>query len=172
MTYVKNRLRRTMMFVPGNNPAMIKDAGIYGADSIMLDLEDSVSLTEKDAARMLVYEAIKTVDFGGSEIVVRVNGQDTPFYDEDVKAMVKAGVDVIRLPKTESAAMIQKLVKDIEHWEDEFDGCHRISQGCLKCPRNCNRNAFNDGLGGIWRRLYCRYAYSSLSRWSRIGICA
>lgn len=47
MTYVKNRLRRTMMFVPGNNPAMIKDAGIYGADSIMLDLEDSVSLTEK-----------------------------------------------------------------------------------------------------------------------------
>ena len=47
-----------MMFVPGNNPAMIKDAGIYGADSIMLDLEDSVSLTEKDAARMLVYEAI------------------------------------------------------------------------------------------------------------------
>lgn len=121
MPYVKNRLRRTMMFVPGNNPAMIKDAGIYGADSIMLDLEDSVSLTEKDAARMLVYEAIKTVDFGGSEIVVRVNGQDTPFYDEDVKAMVKAGVDVIRLPKTESAAMIQKLVKDIEHWEDEFD---------------------------------------------------
>lgn len=111
MTYVKNRLRRTMMFVPGNNPAMIKDAGIYGADSIMLDLEDSVSLTEKDAARMLVYEAIKTVDFGGSEIVVRVNGQDTPFYDEDVKAMVKAGVDVIRLPKTESAAMIQKIGK-------------------------------------------------------------
>ena len=84
MTYIKNRLRRTMMFVPGNNPAMIKDAGIYGADSIMLDLEDSVSLTEKDAARMLVYEAIKTIDFGDSEIVVRVNGQDTPFYDEDV----------------------------------------------------------------------------------------
>ena len=107
MTYIKNRLRRTMMFVPGNNPAMIKDAGIYGADSIMLDLEDSVSLTEKDAARLLVYEAIKTVDFGGSEVVVRINGQDTPFYQEDVKAMVKAGVDVIRVPKTASADMIK-----------------------------------------------------------------
>ena len=47
MTYIKNRLRRTMVFVPGNNPAMIKHAGIYGADSIMLDLEDSVSWTEK-----------------------------------------------------------------------------------------------------------------------------
>lgn len=121
MTYVKNRLRRTMMFVPGNNPSMIKDAGIYGADSIMLDLEDAVSLTEKDAARMLVYNAIKTIDFGGSEIVVRINGQDTPFYEEDVKAMVRAGVDVIRLPKTESAAMIQKLVKDMEQAEEEYD---------------------------------------------------
>ena len=130
MTYVKDRLRRTMMFVPANNPAMIKDAGIYSADSIMLDLEDSVSLTEKDAARMLVYEAIKTVDFGGSEIVVRVNGQDTPFYDEDVRAMVKAGVDVIRLPKTESAAMIQKLVKDIEHWEDKY-GIEKGSIGVM-----------------------------------------
>ncbi|RHW52906.1 citrate lyase subunit beta [Lactobacillus bombicola] len=121
MTYVKNRLRRTMMFVPGNNPSMIKDAGIYGADSIMLDLEDAVSLTEKDAARMLVYNAIKTVDFGGAETVVRINGQDTPFYEEDVKAMVRAGVDVIRLPKTESAAMIQKLVKDMEQAEEEYD---------------------------------------------------
>ncbi|RMC46465.1 aldolase/citrate lyase family protein [Lactobacillus sp. ESL0230] len=121
MTYVKNRLRRTMMFVPGNNPSMIKDAGIYGADSIMLDLEDAVSLTEKDAARMLVYNAIKTVDFGGAEIVVRINGQDTQFYEEDVKAMVRAGVDVIRLPKTESAAMIQKLVKDMEQAEEEYD---------------------------------------------------
>lgn len=79
---------------------------------------------------MLVYEEIKNVDFGGSEIVVRVNGQDTPFYDEDVRAMVKAGVDVIRLPKTESAAMIQKLVKDIEHWEDE-SGIEKGSIGVM-----------------------------------------
>ena len=130
MTYIKNRLRRTMMFVPGNNPAMVKDAGIYGADSIMLDLEDAVSLTEKDAARMLVFNAIKTVDFGGAEIVVRINGQDTPFYDEDVKAMVRAGVDVIRLPKTESADMIQKLVTDIENAEKEY-GVEKGSIGVM-----------------------------------------
>lgn len=130
MTYEKNRLRRTMMFVPGNNPAMVKDAGIYGADSIMLDLEDAVSLTEKDAARMLVYNAIKAVDFGGAEIVVRINGQDTPFYDEDVKAMVKAGVDVIRLPKTESAAMIKKLVSDMEKAEQEY-GVEKGSIGVM-----------------------------------------
>ncbi len=130
MTYVKNRLRRTMMFVPGNNPAMVKDAGIYGADSIMLDLEDAVSLTEKDAARMLVFNAIKTVDFGGAEVVVRINGQDTPFYDEDVKAMVRAGVNVIRLPKTESAAMIKKLVVDMEKAEEEY-GVEKGSIGVM-----------------------------------------
>ena len=130
MTYVKNRLRRTMMFVPGNNPAMVKDAGIYGADSIMLDLEDAVSLTEKDAARMLVFKAIKTVDFGGAEIVVRINGQDTPFYDQDVKAMVRAGVDVIRLPKTESAAMIKKLMADMEKAEEEY-GIQKGSIGVM-----------------------------------------
>ena len=50
--YVKDRLRRSMMFVPGNNPGMIRDAHIYGADSIMFDLEDSVAYTEKDSARV------------------------------------------------------------------------------------------------------------------------
>ncbi|MGL5245260.1 MAG: aldolase/citrate lyase family protein, partial [Sarcina sp.] len=54
------KLRRTMMYVPGNNPGMVKDAQIYGADSIMFDLEDSVSLNEKDAARLLVFNALKS----------------------------------------------------------------------------------------------------------------
>ncbi|WP_125583462.1 citrate (pro-3S)-lyase subunit beta [Levilactobacillus cerevisiae] len=116
----EERLRRTMMFVPGNNPAMVKDAGIYGADSIMFDLEDSVSLPEKDAARLLVYEALQTQDYGTAEMVVRVNGQDTPFYDNDVKAMVKAGIDVIRLPKAESPEMVEKLDADIAAAEKEF----------------------------------------------------
>lgn len=116
----EERLRRTMMFVPGNNPAMIKDAGIYGADSIMFDLEDAVSITEKDAARFLISEALKSQDYGNAELVARVNGQDTPFYENDVMAMVKAGVDVIRLPKAESAEMIQQLDADTLTAEKKF----------------------------------------------------
>ncbi|MDV7758154.1 citrate (pro-3S)-lyase subunit beta [Liquorilactobacillus mali] len=116
----KERLRRTMMFVPGNNPAMVKDAGIFGADSIMFDLEDAVSITEKDAARYLVYEALRTIDYGDSELVVRINGLDTPYYKNDIKAMVKAGVDVIRLPKVESADMMKKLEKLVAEAEKEF----------------------------------------------------
>lgn len=118
---IEEKLRRTMMFVPGNNPAMVKDAGIFGADSIMFDLEDAVSLSEKDAARYLVYEALKKVDYGHSELVVRINGLDTPFYHNDIKAMVKAGIDVIRLPKVETADMIRDLEKLVVEAEIEFD---------------------------------------------------
>ncbi|MBS9334554.1 citrate (pro-3S)-lyase subunit beta [Fructobacillus sp. M1-13] len=114
------RLRRTMMFVPGNNPGLIKDAGIFGVDSIMFDLEDAVNMNEKDAARYLVYEALQTYDYNGAELVVRINGLDTPFYENDIKAMVKAGIDVIRLPKTESADMIHELENLVEEAEKEF----------------------------------------------------
>jgi citrate lyase, beta subunit len=96
------KLRRTMMYVPGNNPGMIKDAHIYGADSIMFDLEDSVSLTEKDAARFLVYNALTSIDYEGTETVVRVNGLDTPSGREDFDAVVRAKPNIIRLPKTET----------------------------------------------------------------------
>ncbi len=67
------RLRRTMMFVPGANAAMLRDAPLYGADSIMFDLEDSVSLKEKDTSRTLVHFALKTFDYSNVETVVRVN---------------------------------------------------------------------------------------------------
>lgn len=114
------RLRRTMMFVPGNNPGLIKDAGIFGVDSIMFDLEDAVNMNEKDSARYLVYEALQTFDYGNAELVVRINGLDTPFYENDIKAMVKAGIDVIRLPKTENADMIHELENLVEAAEKEF----------------------------------------------------
>ncbi|WP_259458789.1 citrate (pro-3S)-lyase subunit beta [Streptococcus iniae] len=91
-----------MMFVPGANAAMLRDAPLYGADSIMFDLEDSVSLKEKDSARALVYFALKTFDYSQVETVVRVNGLDT-VGALDIEAVVLAGVNVVRLPKTETA---------------------------------------------------------------------
>ncbi|TDT62771.1 citrate (pro-3S)-lyase subunit beta [Fonticella tunisiensis] len=111
------RLRRTMMFVPGSNPGMVKDAYIYGSDSIMFDLEDAVALTEKDSARFLVYNAIKTLDYGDKEIVVRINGLDTPYGRDDIEAVVRAGVDVIRLPKTEAredVIAVDEVIEEVE----------------------------------------------------------
>ncbi|MBQ2497841.1 MAG: citrate (pro-3S)-lyase subunit beta [Prevotella sp.] len=116
------RLRRTMMFVPGNNPGMMQDAFIYGPDSIMLDLEDSVTMAEKDAARLLVYNALKTIDYGTTEMVVRINPLNTPYGKKDVEAMVKAGVHVIRMPKTETADEVREVEEEILKWEEEL-GC-------------------------------------------------
>ncbi|MEA5094233.1 Citrate lyase subunit beta [bioreactor metagenome] len=111
------KLRRTMMYVTGNNPANIMEAHLYGSDSIMFDLEDSVSLKEKDSARFLVYNALKTMDYGNVETVVRINGLDTQFGRDDLEAMVRAQPDIIRLPKTETKQDIidvDNMISEIE----------------------------------------------------------
>lgn len=112
------RLRRTMLYVPGNHPGMIRDAHIYGADSIMFDLEDSVSIKEKDSARLLVYHSLKTFDYGNTEVIVRVNGLNTPYGRDDFEAMVRAKPDGIRLPKTETPEDVKEaddLITRIEN---------------------------------------------------------
>ena len=108
------------MFVPGNNPGMMADAHIYGPDSIMLDLEDSVTMAEKDAARLLVHNALKSIDYGTTEMVVRINPLSTPYGRKDVEAVVKAGVDVIRMPKTETAQEVRELEEEILKVETEI----------------------------------------------------
>ena len=113
------RLRRSMMFVPGNNPGMIKDAGIFGADCIMFDLEDSVAMTEKDTARFLVYNALTTLDYGNIEKVVRINDLSSGLGIEDLEAIVRAKPDVIRLPKTENAQDVIDCEAEIERIERE-----------------------------------------------------
>lgn len=119
------RLRRTMMFVPGNNPGMMADAHIYGPDSIMLDLEDSVSMHEKDTARLLVYNALKTIDYGDTEMVVRINPLNTPYGKKDIEAVVKAGVHVVRMPKTETADEVREVEAEIERVEREIGAVGR-----------------------------------------------
>lgn len=99
---------------------MLRDAPLYGADSIMFDLEDAVSLKEKDSARVLVHSALKTFDYGNIEIVVRINALDAGGA-EDIEAMVLAGVDVIRLPKTETAQDIidvEAVITEVEQQND------------------------------------------------------
>ncbi|MEX2783625.1 aldolase/citrate lyase family protein [Streptococcus sp. H49] len=113
------RLRRTMMFVPASNPAMLRDANLYGADSIMFDLEDSVSLKEKDSARFLLYQAVKTFDFGDTETIVRINDLAAGGRD-DIEAMVRAGIDCIRLPKTETAQDVIDVADAITDVEERI----------------------------------------------------
>lgn len=117
---MKQRIRRTMLFLPGNNPGMLTDAHIYRPDSIMMDLEDAVSINQKDAARMLVYHALKTIDYGDVETVVRINELSSGLGEKDIEAVVRAGVDVIRLPKTDTAQDIIDVDKIITRVEKEI----------------------------------------------------
>lgn len=97
------KLRRSMLFVPGSNAAMISNTFIYKPDSIMFDLEDAVALKEKDSARILVAHALQHPLYQEIETVVRVNPLDSEFGVNDLNAVVRAGVDVVRMPKTETA---------------------------------------------------------------------
>ncbi len=116
----KKRLRRTMMFLNCQKPGLIKDPYIYKPDSIMLDLEDAVAEGEKDAARYSLFHALQEIDYHGVERVVRINGLDTPYWKEDIRACVAGGADSIRIPKVESAAMIKQVEDEIIKAEKEF----------------------------------------------------
>ena len=87
----KKRLRRTMMFLNAQKPGLIKDPYIYKPDSIMLDLEDAVAENQKDAARFSLYHALKEINYRGCERVVRINGLDTPYWEEDIHCAVAGG---------------------------------------------------------------------------------
>ncbi|WP_367396340.1 citrate (pro-3S)-lyase subunit beta [Pantoea sp. Ep11b] len=111
------KLRRSMLFLPGSSAAMLSTAFIYRPDSIMFDLEDAVSLKEKDSARLLVFHALQHPAYKDIETVVRINPLNTPFGLKDVEAAVRAGVDVIRLPKTDTPEDIYQLESEMARIE-------------------------------------------------------
>jgi citrate lyase subunit beta / citryl-CoA lyase len=114
--------------MPGNNPGMLLSAGILGADSVILDLEDAVSLTEKDSARILVREAIKNIDYTNVEVVVRVNPMDSEFGAEDVNVIARVKPDALLVPKADEEAIriVDEMVNNIEVEEGFEKGSIKI----------------------------------------------
>ncbi len=103
----RERLRRSRLYIPGNQPKLMLSAGLYGADGIILDLEDSVPPAEKDAARILVRNALLALDWGGAERMVRVN-QGEPGL-EDMEALAPHNPHTILLPKVEHAQTVADI---------------------------------------------------------------
>lgn len=116
----KKRLRRTMMFLSAQRPSLMKDAFIYRPDAVIFDLEDAVAENQKDAARFSLYHTLKAVDYGSVERLVRINGLDTPHWQEDVRVCVAGGADGIRIAKCESARDVKTVEKAIVYAEEEF----------------------------------------------------
>lgn len=100
---------RTLMFVPGNQERRIEKARTVPADALILDLEDSVPLAEKDTARKMVAAAIPGLAVGGQEVFVRTNSLQTTFAPLNIKAVVSSGLRGILLPKSDTAADIRQV---------------------------------------------------------------
>ena len=99
-------MRRSLLFMPGNNPGMLQNCDVFESDTVIIDLEDAVSSTEKDSARNLVRSFITTHKVK-NEIMIRINGFDTPFYEKDLDYVVSDNIDSIMLPK----ARVEDLLK-------------------------------------------------------------
>jgi citrate lyase subunit beta/citryl-CoA lyase len=103
----RGRFRRSRLYLPGTQPKLMLNAGLHAPDAVILDLEDSVAPGEKDAARCLVRNALRAVDFGGAELMVRIN--QGPRGIEDLDWLVAHGVQLVLIPKVENAAQVQAV---------------------------------------------------------------
>ncbi|GAB6146675.1 aldolase/citrate lyase family protein [Desulfocicer niacini] len=113
----RDRMRHSRLYIPGNSPSMMINAGIYGANGIILDLEDSVAPDRKNEALLLVRNALRQVDFYGAERMVRIN--QLPRGLDDLKEIVHSNVHVILLPKCESGEDIKIVNSKIQSIQKE-----------------------------------------------------
>ncbi|MEZ4678045.1 MAG: aldolase/citrate lyase family protein [Caldilineaceae bacterium] len=104
---LRQRPRRSRLYLPGNTPKFFINAGLHRPDGVILDLEDSVPEVDKDAARLLVRNALRAVDFYGAERMVRVNA--LPAGLDDICALAPHGVDTFLLPKMEDAEVVKRV---------------------------------------------------------------
>lgn len=105
----KTALKRTSLYASGASPVNMAQAIFYHEDCLVYDLEDSVPVAEKDAARFLVYNTVRYHRPKDKYVVIRVNGIYSEYIDEDLEAAVRARPDAIRIPKVEYAAEVQRI---------------------------------------------------------------
>lgn len=120
-------MRRSMLFVPGNNPGMLLNADIYGADTLILDLEDAVAPGEKDAARILVSGALNAYDYADAEVIIRINPLDSGYIREDINAMVPLKPAMLMPTKVASAKDIEEVSAMMAQAERE----HGMAEGSI-----------------------------------------
>jgi len=107
----RDRLRRSRLYLPGSEPKYFINAGLHAPDAIILDLEDSVHAAEKDAARILVRNALRAVDFGAAERMVRIN--QLPLGLADLDEVIPEEPDLILIPKAERAEQVAEVDRHI-----------------------------------------------------------
>lgn len=109
----ESRLRRSLLFVPGDAERKLDRAVTAGADTLILDLEDAVAPDQKDRARGEVAYRIRSGFFRASEVAVRINARGTEFFEADLASIVTAGARLLVIPKTESAEGIEAVARAV-----------------------------------------------------------
>ena len=127
-SFSRDRFRFSRLYVPGNTPSLMINAGLYGADGIILDLEDSVAPDKKDEARILVRNALRQLDFREAERMVRINQSERGL--EDLSYVVPHNVNLILIPKCESEDDVQIVENEINKIRKK----HRINKVILLMP--------------------------------------
>src|SRR5262249_39714505 len=107
----RDRLRRSRLYLPGSEPKYFINAALHEPDAIILDLEDSVHPAEKDAARVLVRNTLRAVDFGSCERMVRIN--QLPMGLQDLSEVVRESPDLVLIPKVEQAEQVAEVDRAI-----------------------------------------------------------
>lgn len=118
---------RSWLFAPASNPKILYSSLVYKPDAIIFDLEDAVALKDKEDARELLIEALKTIDYGKTPIFARVNSLKTPFGYDDVKYLVKAGLRNIRLPMCDTS----EEIKELDAYLSEIETDNNIEKGSV-----------------------------------------
>ncbi|MFP4177795.1 MAG: HpcH/HpaI aldolase/citrate lyase family protein [Acholeplasmataceae bacterium] len=119
-------MRRSLLFIPANNPGMLQSSDVFNADSIVFDLEDAVFVRDKDAARTLLREYLKSIKDTQSEIIVRINDEKTPFHSTDLGLLRTGRIDTIMLPKA-TAASFYAFSERLERFEEEHSLSRKVS---------------------------------------------
>lgn len=118
-------MKRSILFIPGNNPSMIQDSYIFEADGIIYDLEDAVAYSEKDSARIIVKSFIESGLIEDKEVIVRINDIDSEFYLDDINVIVSNYVDTIMLPMATEWS-VRKLATKLDEIEEKKKIAKRI----------------------------------------------
>lgn len=149
------KLRRSLLYVPGNMPSMLQNIPLFQCDAVQIDLEDAVPLAEKDAARILVRRFLDNYKNRNKEILVRINGLDTKWALDDLKTVLPAIPDGIRLPKADSPEIVEHLDTMLTEYEEELGlqvGFFKIlpsietAEGVLNAPKTAKASTRLIGL--------------------------
>ncbi|PKQ05541.1 MAG: CoA ester lyase [Alphaproteobacteria bacterium HGW-Alphaproteobacteria-12] len=118
---------RSFLFVPADSEKKLAKGAGSGADALILDLEDSVALSNKERARHTAVDYLKNADRSGPKLVARINALDTPFWQADLEALIPAKPDMIVIPKTLAGGCVRKVGETI----DRLGGDKSIGLGCV-----------------------------------------